>query len=145
MDDIKINETVIHHGRNVRKIRLARGFTQKYMAMTMKVSQPTISCWEDLPVIDDKTLIPLAKTLKVDPELIKTMTEDPVVMQIENNTYTFHDSSSNNTASRNGEGQGYHIYYSAEEATRKLNEKLEESLKIIETLKAELENIKKSN
>lgn len=74
-----------HHGHNVKRIRRTLGIKQDALAAEVGMSQTMISRYEQKKVIEDDVIEKIAKALKVSPEFIKEMEEDPVTIIIENN------------------------------------------------------------
>ena len=76
-----------HHGHAIKRFRHTLGIKQEALAADMGISQALISFYEKKKVIGDDMVEKFAKTLKVAPELIKELKEDPVTFIIENNTF----------------------------------------------------------
>jgi len=78
----------IHHGHNIRRLRIEKKISQGVLADKVSLSQQTISRYESSRVIDDEMLDRFAKALEVPVDLIKTIEEDSEVnFFIENNTF----------------------------------------------------------
>src|SRR5690554_270958 len=76
-----------HHGHAVKRYRHTLGIKQEALAMDMGVSQALVSLYEKKKVIEDDMLEKFAEALKIAPEFIKELEEDPVTVIIENNTF----------------------------------------------------------
>ncbi|MDR2956240.1 MAG: helix-turn-helix domain-containing protein [Prevotella sp.] len=76
-----------HHGHAVKRLRHTLGIKQDALAAELGMSQARVSTYESKKVIDDDMIEKFAKALKVSPELIKDLEEDPVTVIIENNTF----------------------------------------------------------
>ena len=76
-----------HHGHAIKRYRHTLGIKQEALAMDMGVSQALVSLYEQKKVIEDDMLEKFANALKIAPEFIKELEEDPVSFIIENNTF----------------------------------------------------------
>jgi len=76
-----------HHGHAIKRYRHTLGIKQEALAMDMGVSQALVSLYEQKKVIEDDMLEKFAEALKIAPEFIKELEEDPVTVIIENNTF----------------------------------------------------------
>ncbi len=76
-----------HHGHAIKRYRHTLGIKQEALAMDMGVSQALVSLYEKKKVIEDDMLEKFAEALKIAPEFIKELEEDPVTFIIENNTF----------------------------------------------------------
>ncbi len=63
------------------------GIKQDTIAIDVGISQAQISAYEQKKVIDDEMIERFAKALRVTPEFIKELEEDPVTVIIQNNTF----------------------------------------------------------
>ncbi|MGV8134976.1 MAG: helix-turn-helix domain-containing protein [Mangrovibacterium sp.] len=63
------------------------GIKQNALAAEVGMSQAMISRYKQRKVIEDDVIEKITKVLKVSPEFIKEMEEDPVTVIIENNTF----------------------------------------------------------
>ena len=84
-----------HIGRNISRIRELRGMKQEALANAIGVSQQSVSNIEASETIDEEKLIAIAEVLGVSPEAIKNYS-DETVLNVINNTFTSHDSSTIN-------------------------------------------------
>lgn len=76
-----------HQGKNVARLRRAMGIKQEALALDLNISQQAISLLEQKKEIDKETLLKIANTLKVTPQLIEELEEDPASFVVENNTF----------------------------------------------------------
>lgn len=89
-------ERVVHHGRNIKRIREIQGIKQEALALELgdDWNQKKISLLEAKENIDDDLLAQVAGVLKTTPEAIKKFSEEAA-----NNYFnTFNDNSINNGA-----------------------------------------------
>lgn len=87
----------VHHGHTLKRLRRARGITQKQLAQLMHLSQQQISYYEEQEEMEEKILNEFAKVLEVPVEMIKNMEEDTKLsFYIENNTQENENSPSSN-------------------------------------------------
>ncbi|RKS92705.1 DNA-binding XRE family transcriptional regulator [Flavobacterium limicola] len=84
-----------HIGRNISRIRELRGMKQEALANAIGVSQQSVSNIEGSEIVDDEKLIAIAEVLGVSAEAIKNYS-DETVLNVINNTFTSHDSSTIN-------------------------------------------------
>ena len=84
-----------HIGRNISRIRELRGMKQEALAIAIGVSQQSVSNIEGSEIVDDEKLKAIAEVLGVSAEAIKNYS-DETVLNVINNTFTSHDSSTIN-------------------------------------------------
>jgi transcriptional regulator with XRE-family HTH domain len=84
-----------HIGRNISRIRELRGMKQEALAIAIGVSQQSVSNMEGSETVDDEKLQAIAEVLGVSAEAIKNYS-DETVLNVINNTFTSHDSSTIN-------------------------------------------------
>lgn len=84
-----------HIGRNISRIRELRGMKQEALAMAIGVSQQSVSNIEGSEIVDEEKLKAISEVLGVSPEAIKNYS-DETVLNVINNTFTSHDSSTIN-------------------------------------------------
>jgi transcriptional regulator with XRE-family HTH domain len=84
-----------HIGRNISRIRELRGMKQEALAIAIGMSQQTISNIEGSETVDDEKLNAIAEALGVSAEAIKNYSDENV-LNIINNNFTSHDSSTIN-------------------------------------------------
>ena len=83
-----------HFGRDVSRIRDSIGINQEKLASILGVTQQAVSKYEQLEVIEDKTLEQIASALGVTSDFIKNFSDEAAVYNTQNN----YDHSSNNNA-----------------------------------------------
>ncbi|KAF2082738.1 helix-turn-helix domain-containing protein [Flavobacterium sharifuzzamanii] len=81
-----------HIGRNISRIRELRGMKQEALAISIGVSQQSVSNIEGSETIDEERLNKIAEVLGVSAETIKNFS-DEAVFNIIGNTVTNHDNS----------------------------------------------------
>ncbi|RYY43273.1 MAG: XRE family transcriptional regulator [Chitinophagaceae bacterium] len=88
-----MSERIVHHGRNVKRIREIQGIKQEALAIELgeEWNQKKISLLENKEVIDDDLLDEVAKALKITPDAIKNFNEESAINFISSN---FHDNAS---------------------------------------------------
>lgn len=69
-------EKAPHHGENIKRFRLLRGFKQGIFAAMMGFSVKWLGELEKRAVIDDKTLQKIADQLQVHIDILKNYTDD---------------------------------------------------------------------
>ena len=84
-----------HIGRNISRIRELRGMKQEALAIAIGVSQQSVSNIEGSETVDEEKLKAIAEVLGVSAEAIKNYS-DETVLNVINNTFTSHDSSTIN-------------------------------------------------
>lgn len=101
---MKTEETVInskvHHGRNIRRTRMEKNINQDVLSEKVSMSQPTVSRYETMKVIDDEILERFAKALNVPMDYLKTLEEDAPSVVFETNTVN--NNAENMSTSSNG-------------------------------------------
>lgn len=76
----------IHHGRNIRRTRVEKNMNQEGLSELVHLSQPAVSKYEKMRVIDDEMLQRFARALNVPFDYLKTLEEDAQTVVFENNT-----------------------------------------------------------
>jgi transcriptional regulator with XRE-family HTH domain len=94
-DATQKQQTELHLGHNIQRIREIIGMKQSTLADNAEMSQQNVSRLESSPIIADDTLELLAKGLGVTPEFVKSFTEEKAVYNIQNN-FTVQDHGSFN-------------------------------------------------
>lgn len=84
-EDVVIENSRIHHGRNIRRTREDKGIGQTQLAELVHLSQPTVSRYEMAKSIDDDMLSRFARALDVPVEYLKTLEENAQTIIFENN------------------------------------------------------------
>lgn len=83
---------MVHHGRNVKRIREILGMKQDFLATSLGLSQQAISQLEQKEVLDTAVLEKVSKVLGVSEEAIKNFTEEAAI-NIISTTFNSHDQS----------------------------------------------------
>jgi transcriptional regulator with XRE-family HTH domain len=68
-------KTKMHIGRNISKVRELMNIKQEQLAVSLKVSQQTVSKIEQTPQISEQVIERVAKALDVPPQLIRDFDE----------------------------------------------------------------------
>lgn len=76
----------VHHGRNIRRTRIEKNIKQDALSKLVHLSQPAISKYEKMRVIDDEMLQRFARALDVPLDYLKNLEEDAQTVVFENNT-----------------------------------------------------------
>ncbi|WP_294471970.1 helix-turn-helix domain-containing protein [uncultured Bacteroides sp.] len=87
----------VHHGRNIRRTRIEKNIKQEALSELVHLSQPAISKYEKMRVIDDEMLQRFARALNVPLDYLKNLEEDAQTVVFENNTVNNSDQGGNNT------------------------------------------------
>lgn len=121
-----------HIGRNISRIRELRGIKQEALAIAIGVSQQSVSNIEGSETVDEERLKAIAEVLGVSAEAIKNYS-DETVLNIINNTFTSHDSSTINAINIqpnfNPLDKVVELYERLVQAEKEKNEYLEKLLK----------------
>ena len=79
----------VHHGRNIRRTRIEKDMNQEGLSELVHLSQPAVSKYEKMKVIDDEMLQRFARALNVPFDYLKTLEvvfENNTVNDSEQNT-----------------------------------------------------------
>ncbi|CDA84607.1 MULTISPECIES: helix-turn-helix domain-containing protein [Bacteroides] len=76
----------VHHGRNIRRTRIEKNMNQEGLSELVHLSQPAVSKYEKMRVIDDEMLQRFARALNVPFDYLKTLEEDAQTVVFENIT-----------------------------------------------------------
>lgn len=76
----------VHHGRNIRRTRIEKDMNQDVLSGLVHLSQPAVSKYEKMRVIDDEMLHRFARALDVPFEYLKSLEEDAQTVVFENIT-----------------------------------------------------------
>ena len=63
----------VHHGRNIRRTRIEKDMNQEGLSELVHLSQPAVSKYEKMKVIDDEMLQRFARALNVPFDYLKTV------------------------------------------------------------------------
>ena len=119
----------VHHGHTIKRLRRARGITQKQLAQLIHVSQQQISLYEEKDEIEERMLKQFSEVLEVPVDLIKNLEEDSKLsFYIENNTQENENSPGSKNVTVNESNNSTNNYtdkalYTALEQMQKLYEK----------------------
>ncbi|WP_455584006.1 helix-turn-helix domain-containing protein [Bacteroides sp.] len=91
METEELQNLNVHHGHNIRRIRIEKGIKQDAMAKLMNLSRPAVSKYEQTKVIDDEMLHRFSKALDVPVEYLKALEENAPSVVFENITNDVHD------------------------------------------------------
>ena len=87
--------SIIHHGRNIRRLREMLGVKQEAIAVELSITQQAMSKLERKEQIEDETLEKVSKVLKVPVESIKNFSDESAINVIANTfNDVFHENSS---------------------------------------------------
>lgn len=103
-EDVVVENSRVHHGRNIRRTREDKGIGQTELAELVHLSQPTVSRYEMAKSIDDDMLSRFARALNVPAEYLKTLEEDAQTIIFQNNTITNTDNGAVNSGTAVLEG-----------------------------------------
>ena len=73
-----MEETTLHIGRKISRIRELRGMKQEALAAELGISQQAVSKIEQSADVEDEALEKIAKILGVTPEAVKNFSEEAV-------------------------------------------------------------------
>jgi len=73
-----MEETTLHIGRKIGRIRELRGMKQEALAAELGISQQAVSKIEQSADVEDEALEKIAKILGVTPEAVKNFSEEAV-------------------------------------------------------------------
>ncbi|NDW08488.1 helix-turn-helix domain-containing protein [Dysgonomonas sp. 520] len=76
---------IVHHGRNIKWWRKKKGVKQEALADGMKMSQQSVSRYEQMEVIEEELLEKFANTLGIPVDYLKNMAEEARTVIFENN------------------------------------------------------------
>ncbi|WP_293713451.1 helix-turn-helix transcriptional regulator [uncultured Parabacteroides sp.] len=114
METEKINDTRVHQGANVSKIRRYEGVKQETLAEKLGVTQQLVSWLEQQREIGKDYLVKIAAILNVAPEVIENMEETPVSVVIENNNFEYENGSCSNNIGYSTEFNDYKTIHPVE-------------------------------
>lgn len=86
METGELNIGRVHHGHNIRRIRIEKNIKQDALSELVHLSQPAISKYEKTRTIDDEMLQRFARALNVPFEYLKNLEEDATTVVFENIT-----------------------------------------------------------
>ena len=71
----EIQNVNVHHGHNIRRTRIEKNIKQDALAALVNMTQPNVSKYEKMRVIEDEMLNRFARALNVPVEYLKTLEE----------------------------------------------------------------------
>ena len=86
MDTEELTSGRVHHGRYIRRTRIEKDLNQEGLSELVHLSQPAVSKYEKMKVIDDEMLQRFARALNVPFDYLKTLEEDAQTVVFENIT-----------------------------------------------------------
>lgn len=90
--ETRVRSKNVHHGHNVRRLRLDQKLSQKELGQRIGMTQTTVCSYENKEQIDEEILMRFAKGLDVSLELLKELEDDKSISYyIENNTFSDND------------------------------------------------------
>lgn len=96
METEELTTKEVHHGNNIRRIRIEKNMNQEALSKLVNLSQSAVSKYELTKVIDDEMLQRFAHALDIPVKYIKGMEEDAQTVIFENNTITNSDQGGSN-------------------------------------------------
>lgn len=97
MEAEKMRSSKVHHGHNIRRTRIDKNINQDVLSTKVNMSQPTVSRYENMRIIEEEILERFAKALDVPLEYLETLEEDAPIIVFENNTINNRDNAGANT------------------------------------------------
>lgn len=89
-EDLQIGRRV-HQGHNIKRTRIEKEIKQEALAQLVHLSQPVISKYEKMSMIDEEMLQRFARALEVPVDYLKTLEEDAPSIVFESITNDIHD------------------------------------------------------
>lgn len=77
----------VHQGRNVRRLREAKGYKQEALGVVLNLSQSGVARLEQRQNIDEDTLLKIGEVLEVPVDIIKQLEEDPARVVFDHPTF----------------------------------------------------------
>lgn len=112
----------VHHGHNIKRTRVEKDIKQEAMAQLVHLSQPAVSKYEKMSVIDEEMLQRFARALEVPVDYLKTLEEDAPSIIFESITNDIHDNT--DTASINGSAANVDNHFNPLDKITELYERL---------------------
>lgn len=81
-----IHRARVHQGRNIKRTRIEKNINQDTLSEKVHMSQPTVSRYENMRVIETEILERFASALNVPVEYLETLEEDAQTVVFENIT-----------------------------------------------------------
>lgn len=138
----------VHQGRNIRRTRIEKNIKQEALSELVHLSQPAISKYEKMRVIDDEMLQRFARALNVPLDYLKNMEEDAQTVVFENNTVNNNDKASASIdgyiAENNAENNGVNNFNPIDKITELYERLLKEKDEKYAALERRLQHIEQS-
>lgn len=90
METETIHRGRVHQGRNIKRTRIEKSINQGTLSEKVHMSQPTVSRYESMKVIDTEILQRFARALDVPIEYLETLEEDAQTVVFESITNNDH-------------------------------------------------------
>lgn len=134
----------VHHGRNIRRARIEKDIKQEALSELVHLSQPAISKYEKMRVIDDEMLHRFARALNVPFDYLKNMEEDAQTVVFENNTVNNNDQASATIGGSVEENNRVNNFNPIDKITELYERLLKEKDEKYEALERRLQHIEQS-
>lgn len=134
----------VHHGRNIRRTRIEKNIKQEALSELVHLSQPAISKYEKMRVIDDEMLQRFARALNVPFDYLKNTEEDAQTVVFENNTVNNNDNASASIDGYIGENNGVNNFNPIDKITELYERLLKEKDEKYAALEQRLQHIERS-
>ncbi len=86
INNMENDKKSIHQGKNVKRLREAKGVKQEVIAMELDITQQAVSQLEKRQELDDVTIAAYAKALEINEDFIRNMTDNSLP---ENSNYFY--------------------------------------------------------
>lgn len=134
----------VHHGRNIRRTRIEKNIKQEALSELVHLSQPAISKYEKMRVIDDEMLQRFARALNVPFDYLKNLEENAQTVVFENNTIYNSDQASANIGVDVEENNRMNNFNPIDKITELYERLLKEKDEKYAALERRLQNIEQS-
>ena len=134
----------VHHGHNIRRLRIEKNMNQEVLSQLVHLSQSAVSKYEQMRVIDDEMLHRFSRALGVPFEYLKSLEEDAQTVVFENNTVNNNDQASANIGGYVEENNRVNNYNPIEKITELYERLLKEKDEKYAALERRLQNIEQS-
>lgn len=134
----------VHHGRNIRRTRIEKNIKQDALSKLVHLSQPAISKYEKMRVIDDEMLQRFARALDVPLDYLKNLEEDAQTVVFENNTVNNNDKASASIGGYIEENNGVNNFNPIDKITELYERLLKEKDEKYEALERRLQHIEQN-
>ena len=134
----------VHHGRNIRRTRIEKNMNQEGLSELVHLSQPAVSKYEKMRVIDDEMLQRFARALNVPFDYLKNLEEDAQTVVFENNTVNNNDQASASIEGCVGESNRVNNYNPIDKITELYERLLKEKDEKYAALERRLQHVEQS-